>query len=228
MQLAVIAAACIATIGSGAPDNPSIVLAALLLAGTIVAPVPAAIVVASLVALGYVRRPEESTEEVEFHRRVAAMIASGHSLRSALAVAVTSDGDVGARVKRLLMAGRPFNEVDRDLVAVLPVTGRLAVAAMAAGETTGGRTAPAFAALADLAGDEAALEREVRVETAASRVALWVVGGGPLVALVGLAATGRIATLMAVPAGRVVLLVGLALILIGGGVCLWILRRARR
>jgi hypothetical protein len=192
-------------------------------------PIAAAIALGVAAVVGHLRSSGDAGREIEFHRRVAAHMSAGLGLRSALAAALeTGPGSDAARLGRLLTSGQPLADLTGVLASMLPVTGGLAVAAVAAGERSGGQMRSIFAAMADLAADEAEIAREVHIETSASRLALWIVGGGPLLAISVLAVTGRMASLVTAAPGRLVLGLGLAMMCAGGGSALAILRMRRR
>jgi tight adherence protein B len=162
-------------------------------------------------------------DEAAFLQGLAAELAAGASLRGALPAAATRAPALDlTRACRLAEAGAPAAEVGGTLAAALPVNGRLAAAAFRLASSTGGRVAALFESLAARAVELGRLSRERRALTAQARASAWVVGGAPVALLGLLAAAGRLGPLLADPAGRAVLVAGLALESLGVGV-VWLM-----
>ncbi len=168
-------------------------------------------------------------DEADLLRGMAAELAAGASLRSAVVAAAERVPrlDLSAAV-RLARAGLPADRIGESLREALPLNGRLSAAAFGLAATTGGRAGGIMSTLAARADDVGALARERRALTAQARLSAWVVGGAPLVLLGVMAATGRLSGLMADGAGRMVLAVGSILELAGAAAVVAMVRRSGR
>lgn len=175
------------------------------------------------------RRGPGPADEADFLQGLAAEVSAGAALRTAV---VAAAGRAPAlrleQACRLAGAGLAAGRVGEALQGALPVNGRLVAAAFRLASAAGGPVAGLFHSLAARAADVGRLERERRALTAQARASAWVVGGLPIVLLFGLAVTGRLAALLADPAGAFIL--GLGLALEGAGLAaVWLMiRRAGR
>lgn len=191
---------------------------------------------ALLVAAGYAvlmwrRRRKDRPgpdDEAALLRTLAAELAAGASLRSALVAAV-------ARTPRLPLgpagraaeAGLPASTVAVRLRAGLPLNGRVVAAAWLLAAESGGPAVGLMSALAVRAAREGELARERGALTAQARASAVVVAGLPGLLLGGMAISGRL-TVGDDPVLAVVLVVGLALQAAGLGVVVAMVRRAGR
>jgi len=175
------------------------------------------------------RRRAGPDDEADFLQGLAAELAAGAALRSAVVSAAGRAPALDlARACRLAGAGLSAEQVGGALQAALPVNGRLVGAAFRLASATGGRVAGLFQSLAGRAAEVGRLERERRALTSQARASAWVVGCLPLALLLGLAVTGRAGALLADPVGPVVLAVGLGLEAAGVGVVWLMVRGAAR
>ena len=168
-------------------------------------------------------------DEADFLRGVAAELAAGGSLRSAVVAAADRAPRLDLhRVVRLARAGFPADRIGDAIRDALPCNGRAAAAAFGLAATTGGSVSGIMGTLAARADEVGSLTRERKALTAQARLSAWVVGGAPIALLGVLAATGRLSGLVDDPVGRVVLIVGLALELAGAAAVVWMVRGAER
>jgi len=187
--------------------------------------------VAAWAAAHHLRRDKGPgpADEADFLRGVAAELAGGASLRSAVVAAADRTPALDLRkAVRLARAGLPADRIGRELAAGLPSNGRAAASAFRLAAATGGGAAGIMTTLAARADDIGVLERERRALTAQARLSAWIVGGAPPAFLVVLALTGRLGGLLGDPLGRVVLGVGLALELAGAAAVVLMVRRSTR
>lgn len=168
-------------------------------------------------------------DEADFLRGLAAELAGGSSLRSALAAAADRAPALElGRAVRLARAGYPADRIGDEIRRALPLNGRASASAFRLAATTGGGVAGIVASLAARADELGALARERRALTAQARLSAWVVGGAPMAFLAVLAMTGRLGGLVADPAGRVILLIGVALEAAGAVAVALMVRRSGR
>jgi tight adherence protein B len=164
---------------------------------------------------------------VEF---VAAQLRSGHTVPSALVTAAERPGPLGSdarRVQQRLALGATLPDAlgrwagERRSEPAAAVAGALAVAA-----ETGGAAATALDGLARSLRDALGAQAEAAALSAQARLSAIVVGVAPIAYLVFAAATDphAAATLVSTPAGRVCLVLGLALDAVGA---LWMRRITR-
>jgi len=167
--------------------------------------------------------------EADFLRGLAAELESGASLRSGVAAAAqrVPSLDLDA-ASRLAAAGMPAWRVGACIGSSLRVNGRLVAAAFRLAAEGGGRVAALMQSLAARAAEVGRLRREEAAMTAQARASAWLVGGTPLLVLVGLVVTGRADRLFCEAAGRAILGIGFALEALGATVVCVMLRRARR
>ncbi|MDX1691557.1 MAG: hypothetical protein R3290_11090 [Acidimicrobiia bacterium] len=164
-------------------------------------------------------------DEADALRGVVAELAAGSSLRHAIGGAASRVPRLGLdRAAARARAGLPMPRVAEALEAALPVNGRAVGAAIALAASMGAPAVPLFAALADRAAEEGRLERERRSLTAQARLSAAIVGGIPLALAALFVVTGRAATLVGGPAGRVVLVLGGTLVLAGAALVGWMVR----
>ncbi len=167
--------------------------------------------------------------EADFLRGLAAELEAGASLRSGVVSATLRVPSLGlGAAARLAAAGMPAGRVGAHISSALPVNGRLVAAAFRLAAASGGRVAALMQSLAVRAAEVGRLRREEAAMTAQARASAWLVGGTPLLLLIGLLVTGRAGRLFSDPAGPVVLGVGLAFEALGAAVVWAMLRRARR
>jgi tight adherence protein B len=176
------------------------------------------------------RRAASEGEEAAFLRGLAAELAAGASLRTAIAAASErAPGLQLHRAVRLCRAGRPAPEIGTALREALPAHGPAAAAAFRLAAQTGGGVGRVVEALADRAEAEDRLARERAASTAQARLSAWLVGGIPVGLVVVGWATGRGPDFGALgSAGPVVLAAGLGLIAAGAAVVWSMMRRAAR
>ncbi len=162
-------------------------------------------------------------DEADFLRAVAAEVQVGSSIRQAVAAAADRAPtlDLAAAVHRAA-AGRPAAEVAARLESALPYNGRMTAAAYQMVADTGAEASAVFAGLAVRASAAGDIERERRVLTAQARFSAWLVGGLPVAATLGFAATGRGPGLDG--PGAVISTIGVALVGVGGLV-VWLMVR---
>ena len=167
-------------------------------------------------------------EEVEFLQGVAAELRAGNSVRSAVVGATARvPGLALGRAARMCTAGLPMADISSEFVAHLPVSGRLAAAAVEISAESGGRVAAVFSTLAGIQADEIELQREVVASTATIRASVVVLAGLPIVGFAYAMASGQFVRLIAVgTAGVAILVIGGALLLGGTGVILGLSRQA--
>lgn len=164
-----------------------------------------------------VRAGRGRVDEIQLLAAVVAALRAGHSLRTAIAVALDSDADFAA-AGRLARIGAPITEVGTAL-AGLPTNGKRIRAALAVLELTGGRAVAVFDRLLARAVGEAELARQRRQLTAQARASASVVAALPVVATVmssgrqvaALAQSGAIGLTMTV-AGVLLQVAGLAVV----------------
>jgi len=172
------------------------------------------------------RTSEVADAEAAFLAAMASELAAGAPPRAALVAAASPDGPLTlGRASRLAGAGLSGDRVSAELAVALPTHGRLVAAAWHLIATAGGPAARMFEMLAVRAADEGALQRERRALTAQARASAAVVGGLPLLLLIGMAATGRL-TPAADPALGVIVALGLGLQAAGLAVVWGMLRRS--
>jgi tight adherence protein B len=177
------------------------------------------------------RRPADAgaSAEADLLRGMAAELAAGASLRGALVAASDRAPRLDLqRAVRLAEAGFPAGDVGAALRDALPHNGRLVAPAFRLAAETGGRASGIMTTLAARADDIGTLARERRALTAQARLSAWIVGGAPLLVLGALAAAGRLGPLAADPAGRIVLVLGIAFEGAGVAAVAVMLRRAGR
>jgi tight adherence protein B len=168
-------------------------------------------------------------DEAAYLRGVAAELAAGSSLRSAVANAEPVSPMPLDRARRAAVSGRPATAVATALGEALPVNGRLAGPAYRLAADTGGAAATVFASLADRAAREGELARERRALTAQARLSAWIVAGAPATLVILFYATGRGSALLRLGfVGIVVAAVGFGLQAAGVLVVWLMLRRAER
>jgi Flp pilus assembly protein TadB len=166
--------------------------------------------------------------EVTFHRVLASELRAGLSPRQALAAACgAAPGLELEGVQRLAEAGRPLEEAAQRLAGQRRL--RPAAAALAVAARTGGSVAAMFDALTAEAVDEERLRLERRSLTVQARLSVAIVGGFPLLFLIGQIATGSLKKVLALGAvGAVIVGVGVGLLVAGLTTVGWLLRKARR
>jgi tight adherence protein B len=175
------------------------------------------------------RREPGPADEADFLRGIAAELAAGASLRTAVVAAADRAPALDLRrAVRLARAGFAADRIGEELRSSLPYNGRAAAAAFRLAAETGGATAGVMATLAARADEIGALARERRALTAQARLSAWMVGGAPLLLLAALGLTGRLDGLVGSVPGQAVLVVGLGLELAGIGAVALMLRRAQR
>lgn len=186
-------------------------------------------------AIGYawyrkLRGRAQSGNETLFFAAMAAELRAGSSLRMALGSAAEGSSDLGLQpAGRRAAAGVPASDIAQELSERLPRNGRLAGAAFSLAAATGARAADVFESLAQQAAERDDLVRERGTLTAQARMSAAVVGGAPILVLVGLAVSGRGQQLLeAGPAGWAIVLAGGALEIAGLAVVGFMLWRAGR
>ncbi len=198
------------------------------LSAALVAPRWTGAAVAALVLVN-LRRDRAVERELPFHQAVASELRGGASLRHALAGAVASTGDPAlVAIERRLLAGHDIEGVAAAIRPHLRHTGRLAEAAIVFGARSGGRAAAAFTSMAEIAGGELEVRREVAAALAPAWLAVGLIGGAPLVGLLVLVASGRLSdTISSVP-GRVSVAMG-GVLIAAGAAAVWVMaQRALR
>ncbi len=213
-------------LGSGCPLPLLGAVAGVMLAPPqLVAPV---LVAGVILAKRSAPRTPADGDESGFLRAVAAELEAGATLRTALIAA--TDRTPGLALDdwvRRAAAGRPLADLAPQLGARLPVAGRAAAAAISFAAASGGASVGIFTGLAQQADDALAVQRERSVATAQARFSALIVAGAPVPVLVWLAVRGTFSELMAVPAGRLVLAMGIGFELSGIVTTVAMLRRAR-
>lgn len=195
--------------------------------GAVWAPGPTSVAVAVAAVIG--RRAERRVVEgieIRFLETVVAELRAGASLRRALRTACGVIPEAGELVRKLDV-GAPLRDCVDGVRARLPVVGDLVADAVAVG-AGGGRMLPVFEELVVHAGAEAEVAAEVRTATAQIRASLWVLVGGPVVYLGWSLASGRLATLLALPGGTTIAMAGGALFLVGATAMVGLARSRRR
>jgi tight adherence protein B len=130
--------------------------------------------------------PSSADLEAAFLRGLAAELASGQSIRAAVAAAASRSPSLGLeRAVRLASAGRSADEIGLAIAPALATNGVACAAAFRSAAQAGGPSGAAFESLARTAEETGRLVRERRALTAQARLSAWVVGGGP-VGLAGL------------------------------------------
>jgi Flp pilus assembly protein TadB len=212
-------------LGAGCPLPVLGAVAAVALAPPLVAAPTLAAGVA--VSLRRTARDLPDDDESTFLRAVSAELYAGATLRSALVAA--ADRAPGLAIgdwARRASAGRPLTGLADVLRTRLPGAGRITAAAIAFASVSGGASHGIFAGLAQAADDARAVQRERSVATAQVRLSALVVAAAPAPVLVWLALRGTFAQLIAMPAGRIVLIVGLGFEVVGVAATVMMLRRA--
>lgn len=167
------------------------------------------------------RRSQRSGSDAEFFEAVAAELRRGASLRHALAWAAPESG-----AARLATTGQPMATVVTALETDVPLRGELAGAGIALAGRSGAPAAALFARLADRSRVGEQLARELRVLSAQARISAAVVGLIPIGLGVGLVMS-RGSAVLASPAARSLVGVGLGLQLLGLGTVALLLRAHR-
>lgn len=172
------------------------------------------------------RRPRPELDEVRFLAAIAAELAGGASLRTALAdAAAGEDRPSLAAVVQLARCGAPWAMVAGALEG-LPINGGRAATAVRVAGLSGGRSADVFLRLSDRAVEEAELRREQRALTTQVRLSALIVGSLPVVSLL-FGGGGRVADLLALGSGGR-LIAGLGLVMQTGGLLLVRMMAANR
>lgn len=127
-----------------------------------------------------VRAGRERVDEIQLLAAVVAALRAGHSLRTAIAVALEGDRTL-AMAGRLARIGAPITDVG-DALAGLPTNGKRIRAGLAVLELTGGRAVAVFDRLLARAVGEAELARQRRQLTAQARASVFVVAALPVAA----------------------------------------------
>jgi tight adherence protein B len=197
---------------------------ALALAGFVIA---AAAGPVSLFALRHRRERQIAAGVPDALERIASELRAGGTIGTAVGALSSSDsplaGDLARVDTRLRMGASTTDALDRwarerSVAGVSAAAGALAVCA-----TLGGRSADALDGLASSLRDRQALVAETRALSAQARMSAVVVGGAPLAYLAWSSLVDRDAlhALVATEIGRVCLLVGIGLELLGA---LWMRR----
>ena len=169
----------------------------------------------------HLRRSRPQRSDAEFFEAVAAELRRGASLRHAVAWAAPE-----SNAARLATTGQPMPMVVAALETDVPLRGELAGAGIALAGGSGAPAAPLFARLADRSRIGEQLERELRVLTAQARLSAGVVGLIPIGLGFGLVVS-RGSAVLASPAARGVVAIGLGLQLLGLGIIAVLLRMHR-
>jgi tight adherence protein B len=162
--------------------------------------------------------------------RVASELRAGGTIATAVTAIAHGDGALAsdfARVEARVLLGAPLTDAldawarERSANGVDVAAGALAMCA-----TVGGRAADALEGLASSLRDRAAVAAEAQALSAQARLSAIVVGGAPLLYLGWSALTDENAfhALTGTPAGRVCVVVGLVLEVVGA----WWMRRILR
>ena len=166
-------------------------------------------------------RSRPPRHDAEFFEAVAAELRRGASLRHAVAWAAPE-----SNAARLATTGQPMPVVVAALEADVPLVGELAGAGIALAVRSGAPAAPLFARLAERSRIDEQLQRELKVLTAQARLSAAVVGLIPVGLGVGLVLS-RGSAVLASPAARTTVAVGLSLQLLGLGIIATLLRMHR-
>jgi hypothetical protein len=199
--------------GAGRPWQESVAIVA-----AFVAPIPMAMAIALLAAAAArsarAERPGRS-RAVLLMVRLSADLHAGHSLRTAIIeLARTEVGLAGAG--RLAEAGRPIAELTPELAGAFGRYGGLVGAAVRMASAAGGPIAAVVDELVVQAMALDDLERERRAAMAPALIQAAVVGGVPLVILVGAIAGGRLLELVATGPVHAVTALGGSVLVLGG------------
>jgi Flp pilus assembly protein TadB len=165
-------------------------------------------------------------DESTFLRAVSAELHAGATLRTALIAATdrAPDLDLGVWARRAT-AGRPLAVLAEELRHRLPEAGRTTAAAITFASVSGGASHGIFAGLAQAADEARAVHRERSLATAQVRFSALVVAAAPIPVLVWLALEGTFGALIAMPAGQVVLVLGIGFEVVGIAATALMLRR---
>ncbi len=187
--------------------------AAVLMAALVV-PVPLVLALLGLIVAA--RAKPRLSPEIRFHQTVAARLRAGASLRIALADAAEDDPALELRqVARRLRAGHPVEELGPQTARRLPETGPLAAAAIEFSAMSGGGAIGAFEVMAEIAAEEMEVRREVAAGAAPAWLAVWIIGGAPVLVIGLLIVTGRVGRLLDSAGGQVSVAAGLMLVMAG-------------
>ncbi len=203
----------------GAPRS-AIVVAVAMIVSPLVAMGAAVFVVAARWISG--RRPISTTlDAASLYRELAAAVASGSDLRSAVRLA--NSPAVSAETRRLCSLGAPMRHVARSMEGALGETGPEFVAIAAVSETVGSALSGTLGLLASQCDQREQAVRDARVATAQSRFSALVVGVVPLVIAASIVAVNGVPD----PAGPevVIPMVGGALLMAAGSAIVLLVSR---
>ena len=205
----------------------------LLAAATLVQPLVGGAAFATAVGFSLWQRFQSSRiriSEASFFHAMASELRSGSSLRLALGGAAARQPGLGLDLAvRNAAAGQPAEFVAAELSSRLPQNGRLAGAAFELASHTGAQAADVFETLASGAAEFDELARERATLTAQARLSAAVVGGLPVLLIVGLVVTGRASLLLESGfVGWALVAVGLTLEITGVATVVFMLWRARK
>lgn len=161
------------------------------------------------------RVPSAAAAEAALLRGMSSELERGASLRGAVVEAGSGVQSLGVAT-RAAAAGRPVDEVARELHRALPVNGATVAAAYEMASEAGGPVSGLFRRLADRAEEVADADRERRAATVQARLSSLVVSLTPVGVLLLLGATRRLEGLFnSGSIGFVILAVGGGLVLAG-------------
>lgn len=179
---------------------------------------------AALAIHAYRQRPAIDTRSAVFCQTVARALRAGGDLRDALLGA--GEGVSAPRLVAAMKAGATMSEIGPTLDAEFPDIGEELATLVASVAMSGASSQGLFDELGDLSMARIEMTEEVRVATAPARASALVLIGLPIVYIGFQFASGRIRELISRPIQQGLTLVGLALVFLGIGVSVWIVRRA--
>lgn len=186
-----------------------------------------AVVLTSALAFGMASRGQrrDADHEIAVLATIAGDLRAGRSLRHALGGSAGTGTGPRARVARLATLGLPLRSLEGDLRAAFPGSASLLVPAVGMLEATGGSAAAVFELLAESHAMQVGVERELRAALAPARLSAGLLTALTAAALAWITGTGRLGVLLADPAGRILGIVGAALIGCGLAAFVVMLRR---
>lgn len=168
------------------------------------------------------------SEEAHVLLGVSGELRAGQGVRAAIAAAGQRSSRLDFReVRRMVASGAPLDRISHGVAEAMPVHGALAAAALRVADRTGGRVAEVFDSAAALAVEEDELRQERRAATAQARTSAVVVVGIPVLAIVYRTISGGLAEgLSASPISAFLTIAGVALLALGVGVMLILIKKA--
>jgi Flp pilus assembly protein TadB len=173
----------------------------------------------------YLSRPRRDTRAAVFCQSMARELRAGESLRSAL----ESSGDLvlAGRLTSAIESGDTLDRLSPILRSEFPEIGIELATVVRSVAGSGGSSASLFDELGDLALAQIEIAEEIRVGTSPARSSAAVLIGLPVVYLTFQVGTGRLQDLLTRPLQQGLATVGIALVLVGTTVSLWLVRRAK-